>query len=120
MPLVTAKISGRWWFVREAKATVSNQSLLPTFRVHSFLVTKQGSTGRSAIVDSLKLSEDIGRLISKVSAHAVHVSGGFGDVYIGKHSKVGKVALKRPRLSADLDEAVVDVSASNPRNAFII
>lgn len=46
---------------------------------------------------------DVGDLITWICPRAVKVNGHFCDVFEGTHSRVGKVALKRPRIGAAED-----------------
>ncbi|KAG8910965.1 hypothetical protein FRC00_007248, partial [Tulasnella sp. 408] len=49
--------------------------------------------------DSTRLIDDIGLAITWLSSMPVNVNGHFCDVFEGIHVAVGKVALKRPRIS---------------------
>ncbi|KAG8919772.1 hypothetical protein FRC01_001116, partial [Tulasnella sp. 417] len=54
------------------------------------------------------LIDDIGPLITWISPTPSKVNGHFCDVFEGKHSKAGKVALKRPRIGATgYDEVII-------------
>ncbi|KAG8974853.1 hypothetical protein FRC05_006786 [Tulasnella sp. 425] len=61
-----------------------------------------------SVIDAMNLADDIGRAITWISPFPINLNGHFCDLYEGMHLTAGKVALKRPRISATgYDDVVV-------------
>ncbi|KIO22282.1 hypothetical protein M407DRAFT_79388 [Tulasnella calospora MUT 4182] len=60
----------------------------------------RGSRSRSRSIVNTHAETDLDVLVVSISSVAFSVNGHFGDVFEGTHKTIGRIALKRPRISA--------------------